>query len=938
MPQDGHSSQPVAFKNVLPAGAARGEGSGGITWKRMKSPPVVTSHSSWQHQRPPAQNDREGTLDMLEAAFNSQHSMINLSRRRASLQVHPNAGWGLGPSNSQMLSGAGTAPQSLPELLESKLSEARRELEASHQRAVMMVKEQEAKFTQLLAPMHPSTKFRGPNKSRPQTSMSPELSDKSGGEPLNAVLSDTKDSAAKQRPESQDTANNSSSSSNNNNNNASSSAAPSLEERNNASRSHSHGSSQQQGSQYPTVPNSDEEELSKNPQKVPSPEGNFQRPEGTSENVGMSMSPTATSIHLPPGTPGQLAEESSDANSSTANQHALASSFLPGRQDDCDTKTVGKESVCSPDGSSTAQDRRRGDVSESQRRDFQLLDEWMDTSRVSNDFFSPVKSPSLGRSAKLKKMNFTMAFESEAVRSERSCEGLHPNSKFRSGWDLTSLLLVCLDLFLIPLSFFDLPESPFRTSLTWLTRLFWSFDMFLSCITGFVMNDGTVQRNLAKILKRYLLTWFCLDLLVVGVDWLEIFSDVESTGLGFVRISKSARIFRLLRFLRLLRLMKMRDVINSMIEQIYSEWLIIMVDIGKVALVIFGFGHLLACCWYGVGDIGTHNWVAANDLKDLEIGHRYFVSLHWALSQFTGGMDEFRPVNMLERIFAVVVFIFAFVTSSVFVSSLTSSMTRLQIVTSYNSAAFARLRRYLVQNKVSQALTVRIKRNAKHILKEQQNYLPEARVELLELVSEPLLKDLHFEIYAATLSAHPFFDRYNEECPHVMRKVCHQATATMSASSGDMIFEAGEIPAVPKMFFLVSGTLQYTSLNGGVVALEAFDWVCEACLWTVWMHQGVLLATAEVRMVALDAQDFVSIVARFDHSDYDPRTYAAHFIRRLNEQLKRDELTDLGPETVKTFENDGFLRNVSSRVSRMSRIGGWGGVGSPRSSIDSDDD
>ena len=40
---------------------------------------------------------------------------------------------------------------------------------------------------------------------------------------------------------------------------------------------------------------------------------------------------------------------------------------------------------------------------------------------------------------------------------------------------------------------------------------------------------------------------------------------------------------------------------------------------------------------------------------------QYLASLHWALSQFSGGMDEIYPASPLERLYAVAVGSFIFV-------------------------------------------------------------------------------------------------------------------------------------------------------------------------------------------------------------------------------------------------------------------------------------
>merc|ERR1711959_606813 len=108
---------------------------------------------------------------------------------------------------------------------------------------------------------------------------------------------------------------------------------------------------------------------------------------------------------------------------------------------------------------------------------------------------------------------------------------------------------------------------------------------------------------------------------------------------------------------------------------------------------------------------------------------------------------------------------FAFVMASIFVSSITSSMTQLNIIGSHRSQQLSILRRYLHQNKISHKLAMRVQRNAQFAISEQQRTLPENQVRLFSLVSEPLRVEMHFEMYAPVFASHPFFFDYIEECP-----------------------------------------------------------------------------------------------------------------------------------------------------------------------------
>lgn len=521
-----------------------------------------------------------------------------------------------------------------------------------------------------------------------------------------------------------------------------------------------------------------------------------------------------------------------------------------------------------------------------------------------------------GLSTKIRKSEVSLAKDSEATTESKGlfqqrdfrdegtkrCHIINPNNPRRGLWDVVSLMLVIYDMFVIPFDFFDPPPTPFSVFMVWWSRIFWTIDMPMSFFTGFVTTDGFIELRPKKIARRYLGSWFSLDVAIVSVDWLELVMSANKS-VGALRMGKASRTFRIIRMLRLLRLARMREVLTLITERINSDKVVIIADILKTMTIILGLAHMIACLWYAVGgasDEGS-SWVDKAGYTRNPIADRYFISLHWSIAQFAGGMDEVTPGNSNERIFAIGMFILAFIVASVFVSSITSSMTQLNIIGSHQSQQISTLRRYLHQNGISNKLAVRIQRNAQHALTEQLRTLPEGSVTLLSLVSEPLRVEIHLEMYAPILNVHPFFAKYIEECPQVMRKVCHIATCVMMVSVGDVIFCAGEIPSQPKMYIISSGQLEYETSNENKIPIGEDQWVSEATLWVEWMHRGSFSATSDCRLCVLDAKTFQHICSQFSHSNFDPQSYARDFVKTLNQEGSdaSDLPFDFDPDCVK---------------------------------------
>merc|ERR1719215_190623 len=114
-------------------------------------------------------------------------------------------------------------------------------------------------------------------------------------------------------------------------------------------------------------------------------------------------------------------------------------------------------------------------------------------------------------------------------------------------------------------------------------------------------------------------------------------------------------------------------------------------------------------------------------------------------------------------------------------------------------------------------------------MSEQKRNAPEASVELLQLISEPLRVELHFEIHASVLMKHPFFDCYYAVNAVGIQKLCHQAAANVSISNGDVLFCDLESPGEqPQVYFLVSGQLEYMHHGMCFERVEPGHWAGEA--------------------------------------------------------------------------------------------------------------
>ncbi|CAE8648067.1 unnamed protein product, partial [Polarella glacialis] len=477
-----------------------------------------------------------------------------------------------------------------------------------------------------------------------------------------------------------------------------------------------------------------------------------------------------------------------------------------------------------------------------------------------------------------------------------------PQSSFRMTWDAIASITIMYESVAVPLFFFGIQSSTTVKVCSWFLRVFWSIDLPLSCLTGYFRLGDQPEMRADRVILTYLRTWALPDTLLLLLDWLEPLlatsnGQAPASGRKFLT---AARLFKLMRLWRLLRRITLPDVF--FVRLLKSDIQVVVFGMVRSLIFLLWVNHVMACIFYGLAssDMDEGSWVKDYGMLTSEPSlDAYIAALYWSLSNFTGSTNIY-PVSQSERIYGIVCLFLAFMLSAMLVSSITSSLTRLEIATAKVSGKLSSLKRYLNDNDISSNVSMRVQRNAGYALQEQQKRTPEAEVELLSLISEPLRVELNFEIRMPHLKCHPFFEFYGMLCPTLMRQVCHTCLCRLSPSRGDVLFSAQEDSEQQAMFVVANGRLNYYRMNeldhgysnSAPEVLREGDWAAEQVLWTNWTHRGMLRAKTDCVIITLQARSFHSITQNFQSNLFYPIRYGQAFVQNLNATLP-DELTDL---------------------------------------------
>ncbi|CAK9115206.1 Potassium voltage-gated channel subfamily H member 7 (Ether-a-go-go-related gene potassium channel 3) (ERG-3) (Eag-related protein 3) (Ether-a-go-go-related protein 3) (hERG-3) (Voltage-gated potassium channel subunit Kv11.3) [Durusdinium trenchii] len=500
--------------------------------------------------------------------------------------------------------------------------------------------------------------------------------------------------------------------------------------------------------------------------------------------------------------------------------------------------------------------------------------------------------------------------------------------------------------------------------------------LYRSLLTGYV-NKGQLVTGMQQVMSpyqifiNYLKTWFLLDLVVVGPDWVITFIQLSAhgdEGGSAGSVGRLVRTIRVVRTVRLLRLVKLKRVIDMLKDRITSEVVFILLNILKLIILLLLVNHFVASLWYlmgGLANAGTPNWRDAYGMQPgtQPLSYRYATALHWSLTQFTPATVDVHPQNMVERTFAILVLIFGLVLFSSFVSSITASMTQLRNMQEDKSKQFWLLRRYLLQKKVPQDLTFKVLRYTEYATSRSGEAIPEHRITILSLLTKQLQSELRFVTHFGCVKLHGFFKlvcTMNESLLHMMST--GKALVSKALASQDPLFELVD-PALC-MYFVDQGQVQYCQgqsalgLGGGLstwapsnfdsegllppdpetvqpvtptesgIAIGKGGHLCEIVLWAQWRHVGSARAIHESNIVQVIAKGFAECIRRDPAVDSVAAMYARMFVQLANDreripedwqEICNDEMTALTDSLSEYSPDSETPKNLMSRIMALTK-------------------
>jgi hypothetical protein len=481
-----------------------------------------------------------------------------------------------------------------------------------------------------------------------------------------------------------------------------------------------------------------------------------------------------------------------------------------------------------------------------------------------------------------------------------------PRSRVRTAWEIMGAILICWDLFVIPLTVFCYPINGFTIAMEWITLLYWTLNVPQTLTVGYETALGTVMSP-SPILTKYMKGWLIIDMVVLVPDWVIVVlsagSDIERKtscdsavqGSAAVKLLRNLRLMRLMRLTRIARLKKIWQLLK---ERIYTLTLSIVANILTMLLLLLILCHFISCLWYTISynSDGDDRWLVHYEMKGLRWNYLYATCLHWSLTQFTPAPIDIQPQNISERVFTISVVVSALVGFSYVVGSITGSLAQLRSLKEEESKQFWDLRVYLKKNHVEHVLAVRVQRYLQHVWQYQVSHKTYKQIKILTMLSEQLENELLFQLHSNHLTVHPLVEKLLKVSRVTAFRLAKEAVSTKHVAKDDPVFIHDEKPS--HMYIVMEGQFQYKRVTSeGEVVREVVDkgedWIAEPVLWsTNWYHLGDCNAADQSSLMLVSPQHFCKEVQRNPTAWILVTTYCKNFLKWLN-STHPDDLSDI---------------------------------------------
>ena len=331
-----------------------------------------------------------------------------------------------------------------------------------------------------------------------------------------------------------------------------------------------------------------------------------------------------------------------------------------------------------------------------------------------------------------------------------------PDNPYKKIWDLVIATLILYSAIITPyeIAFSDSNKSSWFEILI---DIFLAMDIVLTFFSAYTDEEENLVKNHKKIIKKYLKSWFVIDIISV-LPLNNLFKNGKYSGL--TKISKLPKLYRLIKLTKLLRMTKMSSKGNlNRVTKFFMEKLKINANVERLFFFVLTFllmNHLCACFWYfmaKIEDFSPDSWVVRLGYMDNSNLELYIISFYWTLTTVTTvGYGDITAGTTIERIYNLFIMSFGVLLYSFAIGSLSSIVStldqkseemnqKLQILSSIKKEFNLEQGIY---DKVRKVIKYDLSRNQKDKMVFLQELPNKLRIELSQIMHDKVIQNFYF--------------------------------------------------------------------------------------------------------------------------------------------------------------------------------------------------
>lgn len=349
---------------------------------------------------------------------------------------------------------------------------------------------------------------------------------------------------------------------------------------------------------------------------------------------------------------------------------------------------------------------------------------------------------------------------------------INPDSLFRNIWDvyLTIWLVYCCIITPVELAFFTvLPGDPLFI-IDLIIDLSFFLDVILNCFTGFYDNEGALHMGNKEIIKKYLSTWFILDLtagfpsgiLDLSMGDNQSFSNYDN----LLKIVKIRSIGRLLKVTRAVKFFKIsqKDTFFTMIQSYLQLSFTVRRALTTILSILISI-HIFGCVFYFscvVNEFSPDTWVVRYGYQDSPILDIYITCIYYAfVTLATIGYGEITPQTSFEKILSIIWIVISTYFLSFVISSLSSSLSLYDIKRALMDQKFSLLDRFAEEVRLDKFTKKKIQDEIRMGVM-RSTYSSNLKGEVIQELSGSLKFLIAKKMYGGVLHALKFFSNKDQ--------------------------------------------------------------------------------------------------------------------------------------------------------------------------------